>query len=343
MENKRNINERYNIILDKYNKISDIFNQLINNIDINEKNVNEDDTIILNDYINKTNGVTNEIEMLLNEIHEKYILQNKKMKKEEFEKYFNELNDKENSLDIKSINILEYRVNAEINNKMNQIYDELEEILDETLNSKNPLGIDSHVNYMYNFVKEKRKKLSKNKVEFDDKKEENINLKNDNNNDINKNKDENCVKLDNKNKNDRRNKLSIKKRLKKHFENINYCFTEIKQQSNNYKKNSLSNKSYINYVKKKPNEFKSFISKKKNIKIVNSFKTLVPKFKNNSFKTRKKNTIKYNLDKKFHKLIKINLAKNFNKNNKSKQKEFKSKIFYLQNKRLEKNKRKRRK
>ena len=199
---KININERYNIIQDKYNKLSDIFNQLINDIDINEKNINEDDTIILNDYINKTNGVTNEIEMLLNEIHEKYILQNKKMKKEELEKYFNELNDKENSLDIKSINILEYRVNAEINNKMNQIYDELEEILDETLNSKNPLGIDSHVNYMYNFVKEKRKKLSKNKVEFDDKKEENINLKNDNNNDINKNKDENCVKLDNKNKNE---------------------------------------------------------------------------------------------------------------------------------------------
>jgi len=167
MENKRNINERYNIILDKYNKISDIFNQLINNIDINEKNVNEDDTIILNDYINKTNGVNNEIEMLLNEINEKYILQNKKMKKEEFEKYFNELNDKENSLDIKSINILEYRVNAEINNKMNQIYDELEEILDQTLNSKNPLGIDSHVNYMYNFVKGKRKKISDNKEKSD--------------------------------------------------------------------------------------------------------------------------------------------------------------------------------
>ena len=164
---KININERYNIILDKYNKISDIFNQLINNIDINEKNVNEDDTIILNDYINKTNGVNNEIEMLLNEIHEKYILQNKKMKKEELEKYFNELNDKENSLDIKSINILEYRVNAEINNKMNQIYDELEEILDETLNSNNPLGIDSHVNYMYNFVKGKRKKLSDNKEKID--------------------------------------------------------------------------------------------------------------------------------------------------------------------------------
>ena len=139
-------------------------------------------------------------------------------------------------------------------------------------------------------------------------------------------------------KNDIRNKLSIKKRLRKHIENINYCFTEIKQQSNNYKKNSLSNKSYINYVKKKPNEFKSIISKKKIIKIINSFKTLVPKFKNNSFKTRKQNKTKYNLDKKFHDLIKINLAKNFNKNNKSKQKEFKSKIFNLQNKRLEKNK-----
>ena len=235
---KININERYNIIQDKYNKLSDIFNQLINDIDINEKNINEDDTIILNDYINKTNGVTNEIEMLLNEIHEKYILQNKKMKKEELEKYFNELNDKENSLDIKSINILEYRVNAEINNKMNQIYDELEEILDETLNSKNPLGIDSHVNYMYNFVKEKRKKLSKNKVEFDDKKEENINLKNENNNDINKNKDENLVNLDNENRNeDNENKNEENENKNEENENEN----EEKQNNNNDNENDKEN------------------------------------------------------------------------------------------------------
>ena len=235
---KININERYNIIQDKYNKLSDIFNQLINDIDINEKNINEDDTIILNDYINKTNGVTNEIEMLLNEIHEKYILQNKKMKKEELEKYFNELNDKENSLDIKSINILEYRVNAEINNKMNQIYDELEEILDETLNSKNPLGIDSHVNYMYNFVKEKRKKLSKNKVEFDDKKEENINLKNENNNDINKNKDENFVNLDNENRNeDNENKNEENENKNEENENEN----EEKENNNNDNENDKEN------------------------------------------------------------------------------------------------------
>ena len=235
---KININERYNIIQDKYNKLSDIFNQLINDIDINEKNINEDDTIILNDYINKTNGVTNEIEMLLNEIHEKYILQNKKMKKEELEKYFNELNDKENSLDIKSINILEYRVNAEINNKMNQIYDELEEILDETLNSKNPLGIDSHVNYMYNFVKEKRKKLSKNKVEFDDKKEENINLKNENNNDINKNKDENLVNLDNENRNeDNENKNEENENKNEENENEN----EEKENNNNDNENDKEN------------------------------------------------------------------------------------------------------
>ncbi len=235
---KININERYNIIQDKYNKLSDIFNQLINDIDINEKNINEDDTIILNDYINKTNGVTNEIEMLLNEIHEKYILQNKKMKKEELEKYFNELNDKENSLDIKSINILEYRVNAEINNKMNQIYDELEEILDETLNSKNPLGIDSHVNYMYNFVKEKRKKLSKNKVEFDDKKEENINLKNENNNNINKNKDENLVNLDNENRNeDNENKNEENENKNEENENEN----EEKENNNNDNENDKEN------------------------------------------------------------------------------------------------------
>ena len=79
------------------------------------------------------------------------------MKKEEMENYFNILNKKEDNLDIKSIDILEFRVYSEINFKMNKIYDELEQILDTNLNTKNPLGIDSHLNYLYNFVKEKRK------------------------------------------------------------------------------------------------------------------------------------------------------------------------------------------
>ena len=198
------------------------------------------------------------------------------------------------------------------------------ELSNGSKNNDNFLTENKEDEYNYTNTKNKNQKDFKKEIEQNLRKFLKSNLENKTNNDTKKN--------------NRRNKLSIKKRLKKHFENINYCFTETKQKSYIYKKNSLSNKSYINYVKKKPNEFKSFISKKKKIKIINTFKTLVPKFKNNSFKTRKQNKTKYNLDKKFHDLIKINLAKNFNKNNKSKQKEFKSKIFNLQNKRLEKNK-----
>ena len=198
------------------------------------------------------------------------------------------------------------------------------ELSNDSKNNDNFLTENKEDEYNYTNTKNKNQKDFKKEIEQNLRKFLKSNLENKTNNDTKKN--------------NIRNKLSIKNRLKKHFENINYCFTETKQKSYIYKKNSLSNKSYINYVKKKPNEFKSFISKKKKIKIINTFKTLVPKFKNNSFKTRKQNKTKYNLDKKFHDLIKINLAKNFNKNNKSKQKEFKSKIFNLQNKRLEKNK-----
>ena len=95
------IDERYKIIQDKYNKILDIYNQLINDIELNEKNINEDEKIILSNYIKKTNNVNQEIEEFLKEIHEKFIKEKKKMKKEEMENYFNILNKKEDTLDIK--------------------------------------------------------------------------------------------------------------------------------------------------------------------------------------------------------------------------------------------------
>ena len=113
-----------------------------------------------------------------------------------------------------------------------------------------------------------------------------------------------------------KNKLNIKMKLKKYSQNINYCFTDISHKLNLY--NKKNNKSTIN-----SNNLGSFISIK-NKHNENKIKN------NNSFKTRKINTTKNNINKKLNGLMKINLDKKVKNNHK--QNEFKSKIFYLQNK-----------
>jgi hypothetical protein len=127
------------------------------------------------------------------------------------------------------------------------------------------------------------------------------------------------LKNDNKiNKNLDKNKLKIKMRLKKHSQNINYCFTDISHKLNRYKKNNISNKSDINCNNLAP--FISIKNKYNENKIYN----------NNSFKTRTINTNKNILNKKLNDFVKIKLDQKIKNSNK--QKEFKSKIFYLQNK-----------
>ena len=117
-----------------------------------------------------------------------------------------------------------------------------------------------------------------------------------------------------------KNKLNIKMRLKKHSQNINYCFTDISHKIDKLKKNSISNNININ-----SNNLGSFILMK-NRYIGNKINN------NNSFKTRTINTNKNNLNKKLNEFVKIKLDKKIKNSNK--QNEFKSKIFYLQNKRL---------
>ena len=155
--NKKNIDERHKIIQKKYDKIYEIYINCITDINQdNEENNNAD--IILANYIQNTNGTNDEIEKILTEIYMKYTKQRRGMSAEDFNEYFKTLGEKEEELEIQSTDILAFRVRYELDEKMNQIYDKIEQVLDSTLNYKIPLGLDSNSYYLYNIVKERKEK-----------------------------------------------------------------------------------------------------------------------------------------------------------------------------------------
>ena len=194
--NKKNIDERHKIIQKKYDKIYEIHINCITDINQdNEENNNAD--IILANYIQNTNGTNDEIEKILTEIYMKYTKQRRGMSAEDFNEYFKTLGEKEEELEIQSTDILAFRVRYELDEKMNQIYDKIEQVLDSTLNYKIPLGLDSNSYYLYNIVKERKEKeklqYEKNKNEYNENEEGegNENEKNENIDENNTEKEKN--------------------------------------------------------------------------------------------------------------------------------------------------------
>ena len=154
---RKNIDERHKIIQKKYDKIYEIYKNCINDINQNNEENNNADLILAN-YIQNTNGTNDDIEKILTEIYMKYTKQRRGMSAEDFNEYFKTLGEKEEELEIQSTDILAFRVRYELDEKMGQIYDKLEQVLDITLNYKIPLGLDSNSYYLYNIVKERKEK-----------------------------------------------------------------------------------------------------------------------------------------------------------------------------------------
>ena len=185
-----NIENRHELIKEKFDNILNVYNNCIGNL-----NINNDVDQVLNDYKNETKNTNGEIEKILQKIYKKYTRGKKNMTYDEFKNYFKLLSEKEDELLNKSNDILSYRVNDDLKDRMKLIYDKIEQILDYTINAKNPLGVNNETNYLYNLI-------LKNKENNEDN-ETNENENNDNNNENNNNNEEN---EDNNNNNEKNEK-----------------------------------------------------------------------------------------------------------------------------------------
>ena len=121
---------RQEIIQRKYESIYEIYKNMLNELKISE---NSNDNIY-DDYVTKAKKENQEIENILSDLHLKYNIKKKTMSQNEFNDYFYILGKKEDKLEDMSTKIYEIRVNYEINEKLNEINNQIEKILYRVLN-----------------------------------------------------------------------------------------------------------------------------------------------------------------------------------------------------------------
>ena len=139
---------KYDNINNKIDNAFNVYNNYIKNINCNndeiENNINEYNTTYFN--------VSLEFDEIMENLNEKYIKTKKDMTEEEFKEYFKILSEKEENIKNNSYNIIPYRVNNQLTENIIDMYNKIDNILDLTLNAKNPLGISSEVFRLYNLI-----------------------------------------------------------------------------------------------------------------------------------------------------------------------------------------------
>ena len=210
-KNENSIISKHDLIKEKYDKVLEMYNEHYNNLNIID---NENNESSLKNYIKNSKITNEEIDNILNEIHIKFIKKKKSMSIEEFNEYIKLLNEKDEILEINSKDIKKFKVNNQINIKMNIFYEKINMIIDEMLNSKNPFNLDDETYNLYNEILEEKKKEEKNElIEIEDKKKkenEEENEENEENKEENEHNDSNKENeindLNEKNENENNNK-----------------------------------------------------------------------------------------------------------------------------------------
>ena len=148
-----NIENRYNDINEKLSHIYSIYNKKYMDI-LNTNNDNVNETI--NNYSSGSYDVNLELDDIVNEIIEKFIKQKKIMREEEFKYYFQLLSEKEKKIENIILPIIPYTLSNDIKEKINDMYDKIEKVLDLTLEAKNPIGLSSETFRIYNLILQNR-------------------------------------------------------------------------------------------------------------------------------------------------------------------------------------------
>ena len=180
------IEEKQKNIINKLNMLSNLYINLMNNLQ-NEFNKDKESVeMILKDFNLSSKIIGGELNNIINEINIKY-RNNNRINLENFKKYFKLISYKETQLFNLSQNILQYKINKDINEKINRFYGKFEKNLDEFINVQAPFELDRYsLEYLI-----KIKKIDNNEINFNNK---NSN-KNINNFDINLiNKDNQSIK-----------------------------------------------------------------------------------------------------------------------------------------------------
>ena len=196
-------NEEYDIsnihqkIKDKFSKVFMIYSEMINSL---KKTTNIEK--IISDYKMQTKITGSEIDEILQNIYIKYTKGKRNMNIDEFKSYFNEISQKEDLLNIQSVDIYSIRVRYELNEKMKNMCDTIEQIIEKTLNKNNEFNLDTNNKYLYDLIIENNKNIKNNKEDNNEDEISNHENENNENNENNEDKENINNEIDNDNNNE---------------------------------------------------------------------------------------------------------------------------------------------
>ena len=146
-QNIDDISSKSETIIQKYEKLNNIYNSITEKLMYKEIDKNQ-----LNELLKETKNEHYEIYYIIDEINTNSNKSNYKMSIDEFKKYFDDLNEKDKKVTNIAIRAKIFRVKYELNEKINQINNQIESILDSSLNAKNPLGISDEAMNLYKSI-----------------------------------------------------------------------------------------------------------------------------------------------------------------------------------------------
>ena len=147
---------RNEIFLRKLQEVQEMYQKMMEIVTLSNEKMNNIDMLI-NDYQNNSVITNKEIERILIDIYNVQKGKNgkgrRRMTFDEYKDICENLNSKEVNFIEKSSDILSYRINYEITQKVDALYDKLEKILDDVLKYEIPLKLDINSYYTYEIIK----------------------------------------------------------------------------------------------------------------------------------------------------------------------------------------------
>ena len=211
---------RYDNINNQIDNVLNTYNDYIKNINCKNEEIENN----INEYNTHYFNISLEFDEIMESLNEKFIKTKKDMTEEELKEYFKILSDKEENIKNNSFNIIPYRVNNHLTENIINMYNKIDNILDLTLNAKNPLGISSEIFRLYNLI------LQHQHDDDEEEKDEKINLENEK---VENNDNEENEMNDNNNEENEMN------------DNNNEDKDNYNDESNNHKLNDIKNKKYM--------------------------------------------------------------------------------------------------
>ena len=137
-------NEHYRAkLISKLEELANLYNNIIHKLkETYSKNNNEGIDMLINEYNLNSRIISGELNNILTDLYTNFTQSRKKMGFLQFKNYFNMINEKEKNWTSITKNIIVFKVNNDINEKVKKFYEKMEKEIDELINIKKPFCLE---------------------------------------------------------------------------------------------------------------------------------------------------------------------------------------------------------